>query len=195
MQIQGITHNEQSGGWYYINQRIEILLDSEQAVVKHNDEENEYVLLLLRDGNHQISSNKEIYSKQMHNHSCLKNNSYWRRLHRIGNNFCFHNQPSDGKRRGGDLYEKDSITYILTLFCVHTSLVVGCGRSMDDIIKNEVQHYRRCGRSLVTTPYLFPSIVTLTLTEHYCDVSLMQRTKMTWLISTLVMKSLSITMV
>ena len=47
----------------------------------------------------------------------------------------------------------------------------------------------------ITTPYLFPSRQTLTLTEHIAMFLWMQRTKMTWLISTLVMKSLSITMV
>ena len=48
----GITYNEQSGGWYYNNQRIKILLDS--------DEENGVCVTISRDGNHQISEIKEI---------------------------------------------------------------------------------------------------------------------------------------
>lgn len=55
----GITYNEQSGGWYYNNQRIKILLDSEQAVV-YTDEENGVCVTISRDGNHQISEIKEI---------------------------------------------------------------------------------------------------------------------------------------
>ena len=54
----GITYNEQSGGWYYNNQRIKILLDSEQAVV-YTDEENGVCVTISRDGNHQISEIKE----------------------------------------------------------------------------------------------------------------------------------------
>ena len=53
------TYNEQSGGWYYNNQRIKILLDSEQAVV-YTDEENGVCVTISRDGNHQISEIKEI---------------------------------------------------------------------------------------------------------------------------------------
>lgn len=55
----GITYNEQSDGWYYNNQRIKILLDSEQAVV-YTDEENGVCVTISRDGNHQISEIKEI---------------------------------------------------------------------------------------------------------------------------------------
>ena len=46
-------------GWYYNNQRIKILLDSEQAVV-YTDEENGVCVTISRDGNHQISEIKEI---------------------------------------------------------------------------------------------------------------------------------------
>lgn len=45
--------------WYYNNQRIKILLDSEQAVV-YTDEENGVCVTISRDGNHQISEIKEI---------------------------------------------------------------------------------------------------------------------------------------
>lgn len=86
---------------------------------------------------------------------------------------------------------KKILSLILTLFCVLS--LVGCGRSMDDIIKNE-SSITGVGK-FITTPYLFPSRQTLTLTEHIAMFLWMQRTKMTWLISTLVMKSLSITMV
>lgn len=55
----GITYNEQSGGWYYNNQRIKILLDSEQAIV-YTDEENGVCVTVSRDDNHQISEIKEI---------------------------------------------------------------------------------------------------------------------------------------
>ena len=87
---------------------------------------------------------------------------------------------------------KKILSLILTLFCVLS--LVGCGRSMDDIIKNE-SSITGVVEEVKVTPYLFPSRQTLTLTEHIAMFLWMQRTKMTWLISTLVMKSLSITMV
>ena len=87
---------------------------------------------------------------------------------------------------------KKILSLILTLFCVLS--LVGCGRSMDDIIKNE-SSITGVVEEVCITPYLFPSRQTLTLTEHIAMFLWMQRTKMTWLISTLVMKSLSITMV
>ena len=80
---------------------------------------------------------------------------------------------------------KKILSLILTLFCVLS--LVGCGRSMDDIIKNE--------SSITGVVEEVYNNSILTLTEHIAMFLWMQRTKMTWLISTLVMKSLSITMV
>ena len=87
---------------------------------------------------------------------------------------------------------KKILSLILTLFCVLS--LVGCGRSMDDIIKNE---YSITGvvEEVYNNSILISIRQTLTLTEHIAMFLWMQRTKMTWLISTLVMKSLSITMV
>ena len=53
------TTSRAAGGGYYNNQRIKILLDSEQAVV-YTDEENGVCVTISRDGNHQISEIKEI---------------------------------------------------------------------------------------------------------------------------------------
>lgn len=79
---------------------------------------------------------------------------------------------------------KKILSLILTLFCVLS--LVGCGRSMDDIIKNE------SSITGVVEEVYNNSILISIQTDAYLW---MQRTKMTWLISTLVMKSLSITMV
>lgn len=87
---------------------------------------------------------------------------------------------------------KKILSLILTLFCVLS--LVGCGRSMDDIIKNE-SSITGVVEEVYNNSILIPSRQTLTLTEHIAMFLWMQRTKMTWLISTLVMKSLSITMV
>ena len=87
---------------------------------------------------------------------------------------------------------KKILSLILTLFCVLS--LVGCGRSMDDIIKNE-SSITGVVEEVYNNSILIPSRQTLTLTEHIAIFLWMQRTKMTWLISTLVMKSLSITMV
>ena len=54
--ISGIMGNLEG---LFDNQRIKILLDSEQAVV-YTDEENGVCVTISRDGNHQISEIKEI---------------------------------------------------------------------------------------------------------------------------------------
>ena len=87
---------------------------------------------------------------------------------------------------------KKILSLILTLFCVLS--LVGCGRSMDDIIKNE-SSITGVVEEVYNNSILISIQTDATLTEHIAMFLWMQRTKMTWLISTLVMKSLSITMV
>ena len=64
----GITYNEQSGGWYYNNQRIKILLDSDRLLFTLM-KKMEYVLLFQGMATIKFQKLKK-YLKQMHNHSC-----------------------------------------------------------------------------------------------------------------------------